>query len=200
MNPDKSQDIIQHAFTGADDGSVLYNNQLLYTPSDTFNRAYTLDLRGNDNIPCHDRVKLSGVHNFILRILGRVVGGTEDCIDVNHCKDCNIFVDEVEPQGRHVLTCKGGSTNILLSVSRQLGRSTEVDYDYGNKSDQSRAKTTGCTLSIGMATQTITVRCLNADAPAMTDKVHNSTKWLFPSPHAWYHGIVITVLKLIRVL
>ena len=142
-----------------------------------------------------DALKVSGCHNLTV-FAGIVEGGTEDVLDVNHSKDCKIFIEDAHPRGNFVTTQKGESKNITVHIDRQHGHGTEVDHDYGNNSDQGNGKTTDCALIVKDVNYSpIKVRVLRADAPSLSG---GPFKWAFPKPHAWYHRIVIWFLNLVQ--
>ncbi len=196
MNPDGSIDNNQFRFTGADDGSVLFNDKLLFTADQPGIREYEIDA---DLLPVgaiNDTLKFSGVRRFKLTVKGKVVGGSEDCIDINHCQDLTVLVDTVEPKGRNVLTLKGGSVRIAMIIGRQIGHGSETDYDAGNWSDQSSDETRDWTLGVSQAEGVIIIRCLNATAPTLTPECVPH-RYIFPAPGAWYHGLIIPIIMLL---
>lgn len=69
--------------------------------------------------------------------VGRIVGGAEDCIDLNnHCENLEIVAESIEPRGKYGVTNKGGNRNITI-CTKLRGHGSEVDVDLGNVSDQS---------------------------------------------------------------
>lgn len=114
-----------------------------------------------------DTLKISHCKNGTVRA-GRVVGGLEDCLDVNnHCEDLVIEAAVWEPRGDYLATIKGGSHRITLrGLVRGHGR--VVDIDLGNISDQSDDASTELTLDLRHeAGEPITVRVLNALEPRL---------------------------------
>lgn len=142
-----------------------------------------------------DALKVSGCHNLKV-FAGIVEGGTEDVLDVNHSKDCEIYIEDAYPRGKYVSTQKGASHNITVHIDRQHGHGTETDHDYGNNSDQGNGKTTGCALIAKEVNYSpIMVRVLRATLPNLAG---GPFKWSFPSPFRWYHKICIWFLNLVQ--
>lgn len=139
-----------------------------------------------------DALKLSGAVNLTVNA-GTAKGGTEDVFDANHCRNCSVFIQDAYPRGKYVSTQKGESDGITLTIYRQHGHGTEVDHDYGNRSDQGNGNTTNSRLSVKQADGPVLVRVLRATKPQLDG---GPFKWAFPSPTAWYHGIVIWFLNL----
>jgi hypothetical protein len=111
-----------------------------------------------------DTLKLSGLRKF--RIFTPLLDGrhaTEDALDVNHCEEVEITVDDLHPAQKYAGTIKGASRGIVVHVARQHGRGL---WDFGNFSDQGNEKTTGCALDITRADNgPVEVRALSADVP-----------------------------------
>ncbi len=137
-----------------------------------------------------DSLKISGAINLSVRA-NTVRGGLEDVIDINHSQNVNVSILRAEPLGKYVATIKG-SQGIILSINNQIGHGSEVDFDLGNWSDQSRAKTTNVSLSSLMPDwETSTYRTFNADNPMLIGgrwkKLQSWPPWLFL--------FVMTILK-----
>ena len=93
-----------------------------------------------------DALKLSNCRVGIVNA-DRIVGGREDCIDINRGFDLTVAVGKLEPKGRFAVTIKGGAD--LITISAELyGHGKETDIDIGNWSDQSMARTKRVCLSI----------------------------------------------------
>lgn len=118
-----------------------------------------------------DTLKISHCKNGTVRA-GRVVGGSEDCLDLNnHCEKLVIEADLWEPRGDYLATIKGGSHAITVR-GRVRGHGRVVDIDLGNISDQSDDATTGVALDLlHEAGEPITVRVLNALEPQLLNAV-----------------------------
>lgn len=136
------------------------------------------EIRLGDLVPDHpgeyaDTLKLSGCVR--LRVLvGKVLGGYEDCIDINHCTDIEVEIEEAVPCGDYVATIKGGSKNVSLTVWTQLGHGYETDYDLGNWSDQGHDRTTGVSLKVYPRGKDVArCRILHAHEPTL----NGLTKW-----------------------
>lgn len=127
-----------------------------------------------------DALKVSGAL-FVDLAAGGLVGGAEDCVDVNHSHSVNLLVDRFVPRGRYVGTIKGGSSNITIKFGAIEGRPKYVDFDLGNWSDQSGARTTQVRLQATTAPQPrpYTVRQLHATKPELIGHFQRSA-WLSP--------------------
>lgn len=138
-----------------------------------------------------DSLKLSGAENVDV-FADYIRGGIEDVVDINHSHNCSVTIQKAESEGKYVSTIKGGSSNITLVINEQLNHGSEVDHDLGNKSQQSRAKTTGISITSRLTDgSAATSRVLNADRPK-----YFGGPWKIKE----YPAIVIWFLKLIRVL
>jgi hypothetical protein len=111
-------------------------------------------------------LKVSGCFNFGCAF-GHVAGGREDVIDINHSNDCVVTLGVSVPRGKYLSTQKGGSFNNKLTVLHQIGHGSEVDHDYGNKSDQSDKLTRCNTLNTNSVEDgsSPTVRIIRAEKP-----------------------------------
>ncbi len=116
----------------------------------------------------------------------RIVGGKEDCIDVNnHCEGVAIHALLLEPHGKYVATIKGGSRNITLSGTVR-GHGTEVDIDIGNISDQSDNPTGHVFLHLYHESgEPITVRVINGRRPILLNSDEQSYVTIFRAPPFW---------------
>jgi hypothetical protein len=100
-------------------------------------------------------------------VAGRIVGGREDCVDMNNVRDIHVRAEVFEPRGRFLATIKGGSTDCELSGT-VVGHGTETDVDLGNWSDQSKEVTRGtCLCLISTDGSPIRVRVLLAEWPVI---------------------------------
>ncbi|MBL9187932.1 MAG: hypothetical protein JNK23_10665 [Opitutaceae bacterium] len=108
-------------------------------------------------------------------VAGHIIGGREDCIDVNnHCEGIVIEAAVLEPRGKYIATIKGGSRHITLRCPCVIGHGTETDIDLGNISDQSD-EVTGPTLldcqhQLGPL-EPIRVRVLGATRPILLNPI-----------------------------
>ena len=137
-----------------------------------------------------DLVKFSGITRF--RVHFDALDGTgceEDTIDANRqCRDLEIVVDDLWSAKKYCGTVKGESQNVAIKVAKQHGHGGEVDWDYGNFSDQGNRPTTGCSLEVWTADELlVTVRLLSADpvrylnAPAQRYKTTRRNQgWFYP--------------------
>lgn len=147
--PDKNL----YSFTGDKHGNIWLNELILFWGDDWTEgtrRRHTLDLRGvKVGKDISDTVKLSGVLDFNLTILGVIEGGYEDCIDINNeCKRCDIIApDGSRANGRYFSTIKGGSKAIYV-MTILLSHGDATDVALGEHSDQSQRITSGITLDI----------------------------------------------------
>ena len=170
MNPDGTQDSFGVAFRGDDKGNIWRDGEQIFSSNDSGMRELHLgSLVKPAFVPTTDLLKISGCVRLSLTvdsIYGQ--GCLEDAIDINHSHDISIVVNDLYPGDKYCSTIKGGSTNIRIVVGRQHGHGSEMDYDLGNFSDQSNAKTTGVSLHINTVDRTpVTVRVLTADKPIL---------------------------------
>jgi hypothetical protein len=116
---------------------------------------------------------------------GQLVGGTEDCVDVNnHCKRITVIA-EFEPKGKYVITVKGGSEDIAF-VGSVKGHGTEVDVDIGNISDQSDNLTKRVKLHlVHQDKEPITVRCIGGPRPILLNEEEQGYAVVFEVPGFW---------------
>lgn len=145
MKPDKNY----LSFNGDAAGNVWLNGVLIAQAEMPGVREYVIEgaVEPPDDTYA-DALKFSGVQRLRV-VVDRVVGGREDCVDVNnHCRDVEVVARlGFVPRGKYVATIKGGSRNITLR-GPVLGHGTEVDFDCGNHSDQSDNETQGITLDL----------------------------------------------------
>jgi hypothetical protein len=129
-------------------GNIYRDGVLLFSADQPGMR----EIRLGDIIPDRpgdysDSLKLSGCTR--LRVLvNTIVGGREDCLDINWSHDIEVEIATAMPKGRYVATIKGGSTDISVKVENQIGHGSETDYDLGNWSDQGHSRTTGVSLDV----------------------------------------------------
>lgn len=141
-----------------------------------------------------DALKLSGAVNLTVAV-DELEGGYEDCVDINHSHNVAVEVQRATPHGKFVLTCKGGSTDVKLSIAEQHGHGTETDLDLGNWADQWSAKTGPVSLySKTTDGSAVRVRRLNAEHPELShDCRWELTDWMAP-----FFLPVMRILKLLR--
>lgn len=129
-------------------GNIYRDGVLLFSADQPGMREIILgDILPDNPGSYADILKLSGVVRLHV-LVGKLAGGSEDCLDINHCHDIEVEVEEAIPGGRYVATIKGGSTDISLIVGKQVGHGSETDYDLGNWSDQGHQRTKGVTLTV----------------------------------------------------
>lgn len=139
----------------------------------------------DDGKPWSDVLKLSNSANGSVRA-GHVVGGAEDCVDVNnHCAFLTIEAALWEPRGDYLATIKGGSRNITLRGTVR-GHGKVVDVDLGNVSDQSDDVTGPIELDlVHEGGEPITVRMLNAVTPKFANGARQRYVISFQIPGFW---------------
>lgn len=162
-------DINLLSFTGDEKRNIWLNGEILFWGTDYSGerREYYLDLSEVEvGAEIADTVKFSGVRDFTLHIKGNVVGGYEDCIDLNNlCQRVTVIADGLIPTGRYAVTIKGGCEDILIDTTL-LDRGKAVDVSLGEHSDQSFKVTRGVTLSIAaLDGSKVTYWQFNADRP-----------------------------------
>lgn len=148
-----------------------------------------------------DTLKFSGVRRLRVIVTGRIVGGSEDCVDVNNgCEYIEVIAEGgYEARGRHVATIKGRSRYIRLA-GEILRHGSIVDIDLGNHSDQSSERTEGVTLALtNREERPITWRRINATTP--TFNVGQKYKRIFSVPgelrafFAWVYALLKKVFR-----
>lgn len=194
--PDK-----QHLIFHGDDAGNIWkkfgdepgNGELIFSAGDVgILREYTV---GGDvaspNVSYADTLKLSGVRNLRLIVPGAIIGGAEDCVDINHCHDVHLVLGQLHALGNFVGTIKGGSTNITIDYCAITNHGRETDWDLGNWSDQSNAPTGPVTI-INRSASRDRVRILTSRTPTLTGpfKVNALWRYLFLP--------VMTLLKKMR--
>lgn len=76
-----------------------------------------------------------------------IVGGREDCIDLNRNSIGNLFErGTLKPNGKFGITCKGHSNNNVFKDITFASHGTEVDIDIGNDSESTMRWTSGTVL------------------------------------------------------
>ena len=178
MNPDGSLDVFGLALHGDAAGNVWQHRDeggdlLLFSADVPGVRTINVGSLSRNGRPITDLLKFSGVCR--LAVVADVLDGTgctEDAIDVNNlCRDLSIAVFNLYPANLRCGTIKGGSVNVSIAVTCQHGHGSETDWDYGNFSDQSNARTTGSSLSTRTADGTpAKVRLLTADRPKLLNE------------------------------
>ena len=86
-----------------------------------------------------DTLKLSNCHRVRITA-GKIVGGREDCVDINRGSHITVEAEEYHPRGKFVFTVKGGADKVWLN-GKLMGHGSEVDVDLGNWSDQAMDRT-----------------------------------------------------------
>lgn len=143
-----------------------------------------------------DTLKVTDSSDGVIYV-DRVIGGKEDCLDVNNRAE-NVIIGTPEtiwePRGKYAWTVKGGSKRITINGILK-GHGKVVDLDLGNWSDQSNEPTTEVHLNVRSHDgSSITYRVLNADTPMflMGTRVNNE----FTLPKAlrglflWVYGLL----------
>lgn len=112
---------------------------------------------------------------------GEIYGGYEDCLDVNN-RSRNVMVSaDWYPAGKYVGTIKGGSENVKIFGTLH-GHGSEVDFDFGNISDQSSDVTRACVLSVETKDgSAVKVRVWNAEMPLLLNARDQAYDFVFPS-------------------
>lgn len=187
---------------GDDKGTIWVNDVLTFTADQPGMRE--LDIGsvqpplGPDGKPMYDdALKISGVRR--LRVLTDELDGRacrEDAVDINHSEDYELIVNRLLPGRTFCGTIKGESKQGSVTVRKQVGHAKEVDWDYGNHENYKNGYTTTQKLSVRVEDgSAATVRCLQAK-PVELDPAAGPYKYVFPSPFAWYHGIVIFFFRI----
>lgn len=146
-----------------------------------------------------DTLKLTtGLSDFFLQV-GTIYGGSEDCVDINGgAKRLVIVAQEWHSGGKYVATVKD-CQDVSLTGEIMIG-GTVCDVDLGNYSQQGGTKVTGTHLNYHKADGSpIRVRVLNAEKPT-AGPMCGRLEYIFPSPDAWYHGLVVWLFLTFRPL
>ena len=147
----------------------------------------------DDTIKCSTGLSATSIS------VGKIIGGREDCIDINnHCEGVVVSCRDAQSGGKYVATLKGESKNctLILVISKH---GSEVDIDLGNNSDQGNGYTTGTVICASAVDGSeVTVRVLQAQKPVFSGG--GPYRFIFPHPDAWYHGIVVFFFRLFCIL
>jgi hypothetical protein len=137
-----------------------------------------------------DALKSGGARRLIVYV-GTIDAreAEEDAVDINHCDDMFLYVDDLWPGRRYAGTLKGGSQRITVGVKRQHGHGRETDWDLGNFADQGNASTGPVTLDVTMAdASAVRVRRLNASQPTLLG-APKQTYHVTAVPRGWFYPI-----------
>jgi hypothetical protein len=141
-----------------------------------------------------DALKLSNCHDIQIAA-DLIVGGYEDCIDINRGRDIYVRITQAQPQGKFVATIKGGAENVLLQIDRLIGHGTETDIDIGNWSDQEpHARTKFVYLNITTSDGSpVRVRILHGWTPILINSAHQ--KYIISTRYKGCFNWVYSILK-----
>jgi len=119
----------------------------------------------------------------VMVVAKRIVGGREDCVDVNNrSQDVSIYAEVFEPRGKYLATIKGGSRNVMLRGGVK-GHGSVVDVDIGNISDQSDELTGPVRLDLEhLDGEEITVRVLGGSRPVFVNGDRQKYRVVFEVP------------------
>lgn len=149
----------------------------------------------------HDTIKITDCDNGEFHA-ERVVGGIEDCADLNNrCRKIIVGTHETiwEPRGKYVFTCKGGCEDIeFRGIIR--GRGKEVDIDLGNLSEQSSERTRNIFLNVRSEDGSpITWRRINSNTPTFRAGQKFKKVWSVPgelrAAWVWFYSQLKKVFK-----
>lgn len=97
-----------------------------------------------------EALKITSGARDITVYAARIIGGTEDCVDVNnHCRNIRVIAAWWEPRGEYLATIKGESDGITLE-GRVANHAKKVEVDCGNWSDQGNGPTRNVTAMLEM--------------------------------------------------
>lgn len=104
-------------------------------------------------LPGHADAQKGSALRHVTIYVRRLVGGIEDVSDFNRrCLDVDLFIAEADcRQSRYCLTAKGGSDGLRIHIGRLIGPAREVEFDLGNRSEQSNARTKNVEITVGEA-------------------------------------------------
>jgi len=155
------------------------------------NNQTVTDLTYIDGTSASEAIKCTSYLENFTGIFGRVVGGYEDCADINnHSKNIHLKADLWVPTGKFGFTVKGESSGVTLEGPLK-NHGTEVDVDFGNWSDQGNGYTFDNTLNLWMLDGSkVRVRCLAGYKPTIVPG-SGPYEYIFPKPNTWYHNIAV---------
>lgn len=144
-----------------------------------------------------DALKVTDSADGRIRV-GQIIGGREDCVDVNnHAKGIEVVCELYEPKGDYVITAKGGSRDLTFAGFVR-GHGRVVDVDLGNLSDQSDDLTTGVRLNlVHESGEPITVRVLGAEDPVFVNQATQAYRVTFALPR-WSRGLFLKLGKQLK--
>ncbi len=140
-----------------------------------------------------DALKVSRVRNADI-YAGRVVGGSEDVIDITDSHDVAVSISEAVVTGSYLATIKGGCSNAELFIQKRTGHGSEVDIDLGNWFDYNRRKTTNTKLSCPNGNGPTTCRILDSDDP----KIAPNQSWKVYKP--WWRKLFLAFYPILKKL
>jgi len=146
-----------------------------------------------------DALKVTDSSDGFIKV-GHVIGGREDCVDVNnHCSDLVIEAVLWEPRGLYLATIKGASKRITLR-GPVVGHGKVVDVDLGNVSDQSDDLTRDIRLDLtNLNGEPITVRVLGSDRPTLLNSHLQEYKIVFELPRSsWVKSMFLKLYKALK--
>lgn len=108
-------------------------------------------------------LKITSQARNITVYANKIIGGYEDCVDVNNrCQNITVIAGSFVPRGTYLATIKGGSRNIKLKGLVKKSADV-VEVDGGNHSEQSREVTSDISLDLNFEDgRPIRIRSLNA--------------------------------------
>jgi hypothetical protein len=113
-----------------------------------------------------DALKFSNCSGVLIEGI-EILGGREDCIDINRGGLIAMRNVTLNPKGKYGVTIKGGAEVVTMKSVVFCSHGSEVDIDLGNWSDQSGERTRGVTLENVFSSdgRPVVVRVLHADRP-----------------------------------
>lgn len=150
-------------------GNVFVNGDLMLAHDlPRLERVLFLDDIWPNDSGISDSLKFSGARNVTV-IVNRIVGGLEDCIDINNrCQDIEVRAGLLDVRGRYACTIKGESRDIRINVGKLLGHGSETDFDLGNRSEQASGRTRGVSINVVDALFPVRVRVMHAWKPTLS--------------------------------
>ncbi len=171
-----------YSFLGDSAGNVWLNGVRLFTADQGPIREYVIEGDVVSLPVGQDTLKFSGVERLKVTVVGRVIGGTEDCCDFNNgCDTVEVIaLGGFASGGQYVATIKGRCRNITLR-GQVLTHGAVVDFDIDNYSDQSHRRSEGITLDCYSVSSSVTWRSWRSTRPTFPPLTEAECLFCLPS-------------------
>jgi hypothetical protein len=133
---------------------------------------------------------------YVIAFNLKIIGGTEDCIDIVRGSLYSIYRCSFHPQGKFGITVKGGVDHVRISDCTFYSHGIECDIDLGNWTNYDivkRPKVRNILIKNCHSTdgKPITVRVLHSDIPIIINSnvklqvIHPFFVWCFFTMRRW---------------